>query len=515
MARLRQQYPQNYRASGNISAEFESVIRYLNAAELGNKTVGELLAVLFDDDGAFKGPIELRRNLDGNLEYRVGSYISADEGWQILVSAADLRGAPGIDAGEIGSPLLHSRLDVAATAGQTTVAYAHTTQDAIQAYKNGILLREGASYDYTTNPVTGLVTFTPALAAGNRITLYKVRKSAISGYRREDIDTLSNQVVFPFLHEDGDELNIYLNGILQRPGGAYDYIANASTDTITFTSTIPAGNRVTIITAQTTSAQTVTGLMTESTYTDLATGLIKLAKIAVPDNAFAMAKIAGLAAALTGIAKMTAQATPPTGAATGALWLDTSTPLATLRVYDGTKWLLASPDSVLPGFSTANAGQLLHVNGTGTSLEFKAVDLSATLKKVDRGAANGVAALDANGRMPSAQLPEVLGSDTFWYEEAAATANGTKTFKRVYQQKVRIVGLSVGLTSGTCSVQFAVNGVATGPVFSVSSTTSNQTLAAPIEVNATTAPVSVDLIVSAQASAQGLKAAASVRVLAV
>ena len=49
MARIRQQYPQNYGASGNINTEFESVIRYLNAAEFGNNTVGELFGKIFDE----------------------------------------------------------------------------------------------------------------------------------------------------------------------------------------------------------------------------------------------------------------------------------------------------------------------------------------------------------------------------------------------------------------------------------------------------------------------------------
>ena len=60
MARLRQQHPQNYVSSGNIHTDFENVIRYINAAELGDKTVGELLAVLFNETGDFTGPIEIR-----------------------------------------------------------------------------------------------------------------------------------------------------------------------------------------------------------------------------------------------------------------------------------------------------------------------------------------------------------------------------------------------------------------------------------------------------------------------
>ena len=57
MARLRQQFPANYVSSWNIHTEFENFVKYINAAELGNKTISELLTVLFDESGVFDGPI--------------------------------------------------------------------------------------------------------------------------------------------------------------------------------------------------------------------------------------------------------------------------------------------------------------------------------------------------------------------------------------------------------------------------------------------------------------------------
>ena len=63
MARIRQQYPQNYGSSGNINTEFESVIRYLNAAEIGDNTIGELLGKIFDNAGNWNGPVEFRKDL--------------------------------------------------------------------------------------------------------------------------------------------------------------------------------------------------------------------------------------------------------------------------------------------------------------------------------------------------------------------------------------------------------------------------------------------------------------------
>ena len=74
MARLRQQHPQNYVNSGNIHTDFENVIRYINSAELGDKTVSELLRVLFDEEGVFQGPIQMRVDTEEGLQYRVGQY---------------------------------------------------------------------------------------------------------------------------------------------------------------------------------------------------------------------------------------------------------------------------------------------------------------------------------------------------------------------------------------------------------------------------------------------------------
>jgi len=73
MTRLRQQYPQNYGSSGNISTEFENITRYINTAELGDKTVGELLSTIFDANGTWSGPVEMRLDSSAGLQYRVGS----------------------------------------------------------------------------------------------------------------------------------------------------------------------------------------------------------------------------------------------------------------------------------------------------------------------------------------------------------------------------------------------------------------------------------------------------------
>ena len=141
MARLRQQYPQNYGSSTNINTEFESVVRYLNAAELGENTVGELLAKIFDEGGNFDGPIQITFDSTDGLKYRIGEYTNTEDGWIVLASAASLRGPDGKAVGEIGAPIFFGRADTVAAGGQTVVDYAHDSGDELLVYVDGVLKR--------------------------------------------------------------------------------------------------------------------------------------------------------------------------------------------------------------------------------------------------------------------------------------------------------------------------------------------------------------------------------------
>ena len=109
MARLRQQHPQNYVSSGNIHTDFENIVRYINAAEFGDKTIGELLAVLFNSEGTFQGPIELRVDNVNGLQYRVGVYAGADDGWIDLIDISSLRGPGGSNVGTVEGPFFFNR----------------------------------------------------------------------------------------------------------------------------------------------------------------------------------------------------------------------------------------------------------------------------------------------------------------------------------------------------------------------------------------------------------------------
>lgn len=516
MARIRQQFPQNYGSSGNINTEFESIIRYINSAELGNNTVGELLAKLFNTNGDFDGPIEFRKDTSGGIQYRIGEYADAEAGWQTLVTVAELRGEPGQQVGEIGAPIFFGRADFSATAGQQNFDYAHAATDELIVYVDGVLQVPGASADYITDDTAGTagqIQFNSAFAGGEQITAFKIRSTAITGFTRSDITTTGSQTVFPFVHDEDTKLQVYKNGILQREGGANDYVTSPDQNTVTFTTTIPAGNLVSIITVENTSVRAVTGMMFEENFVHTDSGLIRFDKIRIDNGDIAQAKVTNLVSDLSAKAKLTVSATTPSAPATGDLWHDISQTPNQLKFYDGTQWLRTSPESSLPTFTSSNAGQFVKVNGTGTALEYGTVDLSSVIPVTQKGAANGVASLDSTGRLPSSQLPSVLSGDSF-YLSVAAPANQTYGIKRIFKQKIRIDGLALQTASGTCSVQIAVDGTGFGSIYSVSSTPNEFTLGTPIEIDATGSSFEIGFIVTNNSSSSNLEVTMAISVVA-
>jgi hypothetical protein len=202
---------------------------------------------------------------------------------------------------------------------------------------------------------------------------------------------------------------------------------------------------------------------------------------------------------LSAKAKLTVSSSSPSTPATGDLWHDTSQTPNQLKFYDGTQWLRTSPESSLPTFTASNAGNFVKVNGTGTALEYGTVDLSSTIGVTQKGAANGVASLDSTGRLPSNQLPEILSSVSYYQSQTTPSAT-TYTIQRIFKQKVRIDGLAIQTTSGTCTVQIAVNGVGVGSEYSASSTPNELTLGTPIEIDASTSAKAIGFVVTNVAS---------------
>ena len=500
MARIRQQYPQNYGSSGNINTEFENLFRYMNSAELGNNTIGELMRVLFDENGEFIGPIELRRTSQA-LEYRVGQYAKEDDGWSSLATIEELRGRPGVDAGTVGAPVITGRADFIATSGQTVFAFAHDVDDDLLVYKNGLL--QVKPTDYTASPSADTVTFVSGLTTGNKVSIFRVRAPLISGYRRTDTTTITTQQVFAFEHNEDDKLQVYLNGVLLREGGSYDYTRQPLNATITLNTPVASGNTVTIVFAENSAARTLTGLMLEEDYVHVGSGLLRLDAMRVDDGSLPQSKVANLTTALASKAKLTISSTSPVSPGTGDLWLDTAVAPNQLKFYDGTQWLRTSPESSLPTFGATDAGKIVKVNNTGTGLQYATIDLSSAIPVTARGAANGVASLDSGGRLPYAQLPIVLASDSL-YQFTATPANSTYKITRLFRQKVRIDGIALATTAGSCTVQVAIDGVGVGPTYAANSVGLNQVISSPIEVDASVAAKTIGYIVSGNSSSANM-----------
>ena len=513
MARLRQQNSQNYVASQNINAEFENVIRYLNSAELGDKTLGELLSTLFNEDGKWQGPIELRSDSSAGLQYRIGSYTGAEDGWEILASLDEIRGAAGTVVSQIGAPILYSRQDTTSGPSQTEFDYAFESTDELLVYVDGVLQTEGSTSDYTKNHTTNKVTFTSGQGNGVTVTIYKIRASSITGFTRSDTVTTGAQSVFPFVHDSDTVIQVYLNGILQREGGAYDYTASPVLDTVTFTSPVQSANTVSIITVESTDTNVVTGLMTEANFTDTSTGKILYNKLQVADGDVTQAKVAGLVAHLQTAAKLTVNSTTPALPSSGDLWMDTSSSPNKLKFYTGANWLETAPESSLPTFAATNAGQFVKVNNTGTALTYADIDYTAVIPVTEKSAANGVATLDSTGRLPAGQLPSVLASDSIYHINSGANSDGDTTIKRIYRQKIQIDAMSLQCTSGTATIQLLVNGVPVGSTQSVNSAGTETILATPQEIDSTSASKSIGFRISGASSLNTLEITLAISIL--
>ena len=610
MARLRQQHPQNYVNSGNIHTDFENVIRYLNTAELGDKTVAELMATIFNEEGVFDGPIQMRLDATAGIQYRIGQYSGAETGWVTIADVSTFRGTAGASVGNVEGPFFFGRADVliggpiatlTVTAGganyatvptvtisdpqeptgTTATATATLTADAVTAititdagsgytaaptvtitggsgsgatatgevgaansvlgysfdpstenivvYRNGLLLHDTTTastaaqytFDTSANTIT-LATASPAVALGDKISIYSIRAQSVTNFRRVDNEISGSTTLVSFVHTDDEKILVWRNGILQQPGGSADYLSSSTSDTITFVDTsnqLTTGDKVTIMTVENQSLKTVAGMMFEDEYTN-ASGYINYAKVAVQDDEIPQAKVSALANTLTNKANLVSQSQTPTSPATGDLWLDTSLAPAILKFYEGTQWLETSPESSLPTFVQTNANQYVRVNGTGTGLQYGDIDFSSVVPKTYMGAANGVATLDSSGNLPVTQLPETFSTVSlpfFSVHEDSSANIGNKTYylSRIWKQTIRIDGIAYKLSSGTATLQLSVDGVAVGSTYSATSSLQSDNIATVIEIDATVASKRIELVVTNNSSGQSLEvviAAATVNV---
>ncbi|WP_175404669.1 hypothetical protein, partial [Endozoicomonas atrinae] len=441
-----------------------------------------------------------------------------ESGWITIVQSEDLRGAPGREVGTIGDSIFQARYPFIASADNEQtydLAFDLSTEDLL-VYHNGILRSTPAHY--TLNPTGGTnglgsITLVDPIVANDQIDIFKIRIDANPGYRREEQTTLAAQNLFSFVHDANERILVYRNGILLQPGGDRDYLTNPDTNTVTFTETLPTNTLVTFMVVQNTAQTQVTGLMMEDTYTDPATGLIKWDTITVNDSEIEQSKVDGLTDSLNKRAYMEVGPITPVNPQTSWLWLDTSRTPNQLKFFDGLRWLATSPESSLPSYSGETANQYVRVNGTGTGLEYADIDLSSVVPKTQKGAANGVASLDSQGRIPTGQMPEILSQSSLSVL-AQTVSDGDLMVGRILRQKVRIEAAGFRLLSGTCDVQLTVNGVEVGQTYSVSSVPSEFPLSTQIEVDASAASKAIGLKITNTNAANTLDAVIAISNLA-
>jgi hypothetical protein len=496
MSRLRQYYANRYTSSEATNAEFENLMRYINAAELGNLTIGELMAKLFDANG------DLSLGLDFRYDPSTGIEFLSDpdsENWELLVAAEDLRGAPGLNIGNVESPLLSNRVDITAGVAQTVYPYTMTSGAAtVMVWVNGVLQAASA---VTVNTIANTVTLAVAPATSATVTISSIRTSPSTAYRRVDLVAAAGQVTFPFAHTANEELIVFRNGIFQREGGGYDYIKSPTTATVTMTTSQTAGAIITIICITNALIRDVAGIMLEDRYAT--NGFLRLDRIAIADDAITQNKISGLVTALAGKAKMTVAATAPGGAAYGDLWINTSTAVPSLLFYDSIRWLSASPNGLVPLPQAANALQFLRLNSTATALEYSSFDTTGLVPTSQIGLANGVAPLNSSGKLPSTVLPDYSLKSPIIGKVAGSITNSTVVVAILEGAAHTITGFTAKLDAGTATLQLAVGGVNVGSTLACSTTTTKLAITSIVK-DASVTPLDVSIVITGASSASGL-----------
>ena len=251
MARLRQQHPQNYVNSGNIHTDFENLIRYINSAELGNKTIGELFAILFNEEGVFRGPIQMRQDVNTGIQYRVGQYSDDESGWITIANIADLRGAAGSSVGNVEGPFFFNRQDFEIGSSVATI-----TVSAGGSGYTSVPTVTIANPNDTTNGTQATATATLTGGAVSAITI----NVAGAGYSTVPAVTITGgngngatatatigtpNAVVPYTFDASTEnIVVYRNGILLHQlttaGTASQYTFSTSNNTVTIGNVTPA-----------------------------------------------------------------------------------------------------------------------------------------------------------------------------------------------------------------------------------------------------------------------------------
>lgn len=505
MSRLRQLRAYEYGSSTAIQTEFESIVRYLQSAEVAGQTLSETIAKLTDDEGNLQSNVQFRNDASNGIQYRVGDFADAEDGWATLVSTADIRGPAGTVIGEIGAPIFNSRVDYSVVTqasdpvdsteivlGDSTVNYNHLETDELLVYKDGILQREGSDYtiDHNGNGGTGTVTFLVTPTSSNNYTIYKVRSTAITNFRRLDAtnDTGAELAFVSFDLDDSTQILVYVSGILYREPD--DYSRDPINDRVVFTSNqrIPIGANYSIITVENADVQTVTGIMMESAYTDLTTGLIQYNKLDIDDGIITQPKVQNLQADLAARAKLftttPSAADLASGAVDDAFYKRTVGNSTEVVYYDGVNSIVLNPSTSLPSATSSDENKVVMVDSTGGYV-LDNIDFSDTVSKTgDLGAGGGVANLDDNAKIVFARYAfsgdnsllagfsggphvEFLLDPVNGEGASQAIDNGIYRVERFYGQNFNITGMEIRCSGGSANVQLRKAGAAIDPAYPI------------------------------------------------
>jgi hypothetical protein len=500
MAGIRQTAAFEYASSDKVQTEFENVIRYLQQAEVGSKTLGEIIEGLTDDNGNLNADISFRVDSAAGLQFKAGE--TGD--WTTIAPLSDIRGEAGQNVGDIGAPIFNGRQDyvigttidpttsVAYPDNTTTLQYAHTADDTLVVFRNGLLQRDPE--DYSTNATTGTVTFVdPLTVAGNTggtaetVTVYKIRATAITSFQRVDYVVAGQEFTFAFTMDDTTEIQVYFNGVLLREGGSNDYIRDNNFDTVTLNldpntgnSPTTTGDVISIITVENTANQVVAGLMLEQAFTNQQTGKILFDKLELADGAIAQAKVANLTTDLAGKAGLsdtTAGGTLLSAGPVNTFYLEdvSGSPRLRFKVSE-TQNVDINPAIDIPSPSSANSGKFIRVSAAG-AYELSALTdvLSGYITIAQKDAANGVPSLDSNlliniDRIPSFSVLQkypLLIMDEAISNPAASTSY---RIKRISGARVRLKQIWAYVDQGTLDLDILVGGVSMNQSIPVTST---------------------------------------------
>ena len=485
MAGIRQTAAFEYASSDKVQTEFENVIRYLQQAEVGGKTLGEVIDNLTDDNGNLNSNVEFKLDSSAGLQYRVGETGE----FTTIAALSELRGEAGQNVGDIGAPIFNGRQDyiigttlrasdgVAYPSGTTVLEYNHDANDTIVVFRNGLLQVEGAANDYVTSAANNTVTFSDDLTttdnsgAAEVVTVYKIRATAITSFQRVDAEVTTTQSIFPFVMEDSTEIQVYQNGLLLREGGANDYVRDNNADTVTLNTAATNGDLVSIITVENTANQVVAGLMLEQVFTNAQTGKILFDKLEIADGAIAEAKVANLTTSLAGkagLSDVTAGGTALSAGPVNTFYLEDVSGSPRLRFkVSATQNVDINPAVDIPSPSSANSGKFIRVSAAG-AYELSALTdvLSAYITTAQKDAANGVPSLDSNlliniDRIPTFSILQQYPLLIMDKQVATPTTSEVR-MKRISGARIKINKIYAVLDAGTLTLDLKVAGVSQG-----------------------------------------------------